>query len=135
MGRGPGVWSGGDERRERGAMSPRDALRCAGWSLRLAAWASMRAMGARVGVASHAAGVHPVEGVWRMVMAYRGGMALDLRHAHVAEHQLAMAFQRHMDHPALICPPTPQLWGETHSPRIGGRGALRALSRPFSLPG
>lgn len=57
-------------------MSPRDAMRCAGWSLRLAAWASMRAMGARVGVASHAAGVHPVEGVWRMAMTYRGGMAL-----------------------------------------------------------
>lgn len=46
-------------------MTPRDALRCAGWALRLATWASMRAMGARVGVASHATGVHPVEGAWR----------------------------------------------------------------------
>ena len=27
-----------------------------------------------------------------------------------------------MDHPTLTCPPTPQLWGETHSPRIGGQG-------------
>jgi len=57
-------------------MTPRDSWRCAGWSLRLAAWASMRAMGARVGVASHATGVHPVEGGWRMVAGSGGGLAL-----------------------------------------------------------
>ena len=57
-------------------MTPHDALRCAGWALRLAAWASMRAMGARVGVASHATGVHPVEGAWRRVAHPLGGFAL-----------------------------------------------------------
>lgn len=46
-------------------MTPRNAWRCAGWALRLAAWSKLTQWGVGAEAASRRTGVRPVDGAWQ----------------------------------------------------------------------
>lgn len=58
-------------------MTPRDAWRCAGWALRLAAWSTLTQWGQTEAAATARTGVLPVRGTWRRHRDGRG-MAFDV---------------------------------------------------------